>query len=214
MVSEIANSSIHYSPVSNLSDPFDCLISSRRIYNKLGVFDSDSDDSSLIHQICKSVDVFIHDQINICCFTESYNSFSMWDRFANGHKGICIEYDVRMLKDLALTPLKIKYSKKPFSMFNKNANDFEEYLLDHLGGCVLTKNLEYRAEKEWRLLNPIEEDRSVGDAIRRVYIGCKCSKGKNKVIQECKKRGIEIVKMESDDMSYSFIEKPVVFRRA
>ena len=149
----------------------------------------------------------IREEINICCFSSNCTSFSMWDQYAAGHRGVCIEYDTRKLQKYNVKPRKVRYSKKSFKMFNNQAKDIAECLVGHLSGCTLTKNRTYAHELEWRSFGTEASKVQIGDAINCVYIGSKCSKGKNKVIQTCKDLGIDYVRMSVPDDEYTFIQR-------
>jgi len=205
MVDEIANHYVHYSPVTSMNDPYDCLFSSRRTYKKIGMLDDDSDEF-FDDEFEKMASDSIREGIDVCCFGTDCTSFSMWDQYADGHKGVCIEYDTRKLLKHNVKPRKVKYSVRSFKRFNEQANDIAEYLVGHLSGCTLTKNRAYAHEHEWRSFGTGASNVRIEDAINCVYIGSRCSKGRNKVIQACRDLGIDYVKMTVPDDEYSFIQ--------
>ena len=206
MVDEIANRYIHYSSVTSMSDPYDCLFSSRRTYKNIGVLDENSQDyfDDVSERMLSDS---IREEINVCCFSTDCTSFSMWDQYASGHGGVCIEYDSRKLQKHNVKPRTVKYSVKSFKRFNGQAKDVAEYLVGHLSGCVLTKNRDYRHEQEWRSFGTGASKVQIEDAINCVYIGSRCSKGRNKVIQTCRDLGIDYVRMSVPNDEYSFVQR-------
>lgn len=50
--------------------------------------------------VIRSFDRSIQRNLNICCFSERINSVIMWSRYANNHRGFCVEYDFDSIKSM------------------------------------------------------------------------------------------------------------------
>lgn len=106
----------------------------------------------------------------IYCMTEDKNSAPMWENYAGGYQGFCIEYDFsnlekksfREIKNLVYLSPVIYKDKKPYlDMFPFFKMSVEEYIFneklsyDHslqveINRQLLYKHIDYAFEKEWR----------------------------------------------------------------
>lgn len=139
----IANGEMWVSNAASVNDPYDSafLINKRskmrydhtekELASKEYLVQLEQDRKSLIKQT----------EYYIACFSESYTSFPMWGYYADGHKGICIGYNLYNLV-LKHDFFPVIYSEKPPSVVDEQ-NDL---LL------VLTKSSQWKHEKEWRLV--------------------------------------------------------------
>lgn len=151
----------------------------------------------------------ISKKLKIACFTTKNNNVSMWDRYANEHKGICIEYD---FENIFYENNKLKcngeeyehelflpvfYTKK----FNKYLVAMNRPDLTRVSCLVnsILKHTDWGTEDEWRLTsynNDVTEFK--GFPIKSIYFGAKTSDIMiNKLIDLLKddKRKIEFFKM-------------------
>ena len=204
---EIEEEYIHLSSVDSMKDRFECLFSLSHLLDK--ILDEETDN----YIADEFIDKWKKD-LGICCFCEKYDSFSMWDRYADGYKGICIEYDLPKLKLNKVVPIAVNYSKNAYEYCNKDVDNLFEYLLTSIIGSILTKNIEYSTEKEWRYISAINKPNvHVPESIKRVYLGTNCSKNKKKIIHACRKKGIEVIELTASRHNYSFNEKCIVKSR-
>lgn len=116
----------------------------------------------------------LNDSAYICCFSESCNDLLMWSHYANAHKGICVEYDLKLLKDVDIIKhiFPVVYSKKRllkvdindlfknlrelnFNIFHNGDNSDIE--LSQLLPLLVTKGGAWRNEKEWRIIYTKQE---------------------------------------------------------
>lgn len=108
------------------------------------------------------------------CMTETYDNILMWSHYANSHKGICIEYDVKKLltqknafnyyiypviygkvrlKDYGYDINKLIYDMEELENCIKNNAEYDgNYNLDDLLPLFLIKNECWSYEKEWRVI--------------------------------------------------------------
>lgn len=96
------------------------------------------------------------DHMVVSCFTPDYTSVSMWERYADKHNGICIQYDFSEWKTAYLEkdlPNKEIMLMLPVLYMN-NFNDYyfaEINFARRLAAGVL-KTEDWSGEKEWRML--------------------------------------------------------------
>ncbi|WP_324285361.1 DUF2971 domain-containing protein [Enterobacter ludwigii] len=109
----------------------------------------------------------------VLCLSKKFNSPLMWSHYANQHKGLCIEYDMKDVKDEQVHEVIYGGSRKILT------SEIGEWL-DEPGNdtrmkqvCLLTKSGEWRYESEWRMFNSI----GLGDSlppIKSIIFGYKC----------------------------------------
>lgn len=145
-------------------------------------------------------------RFKISCFTETPYSILMWSHYARFHQGFCIEYETPVFAEeneqiyfnlfpVIYTDTRIDFSElslnwKATGMLSKaELWDFYKYGL-------LCKSLDWKYQKEWRL---ISYDNSLTDKkynckffkIKRVYLGNKMSKkDRLEIIEICKNKYI------------------------
>lgn len=159
---------------STFNDTFDC----RRIYDYYGDVD-------------KNITVF--------CMSDSFDNHLLWGYYADGYRGICIEYDlpnqfpfcfenlsypffpvckpVRYVRDMPLME-----DKPPYILSLRE----KKILLENY---IFTKNAEWSHEKEWRfaifyerLTQNIHKLKLPLNTISAIYLGCDiCEEHKNSV---------------------------------
>jgi hypothetical protein len=114
----------------------------------------------------------LDDLAKITCFTETNDNELMWSHYADGHKGACVEYDLKLLNSEHSKILKhlfpIIYSEKRIWFRNIDslieshmrlkdaiANSYEydgEENLDDILPMFLTKSNVWDYEHEWRII--------------------------------------------------------------
>ena len=210
-VDEIAKEYLYMCEANSMSDPYDSLFSISKIVNPASEEQEEMDEFD--QEFLEELDSFtplLRDILELCCFSAINNSFPMWDHYANGHRGVCIEYDVSKLKSLGIAPLSVKYSETSFEEHCPWAsNDFEQSIFTMMG-CILTKNVDYSYEREWRCMKAeLNNIIHIPGAIRRVYLGTRCKKYRKQIINACHKHNIEVVQMKASDREFSFDAIPI-----
>lgn len=127
-----------------------------------------------------------------CSFTECKMNQQMWAQYSNHHSGFLIEYDISSLdKENIKFFSKIKYDNKPeFSIFeflmlfsHQNDTDILETLAPKLANTLLTKDLEWVTQKEWRFI-PFSKKSGLMEFpyISAIYLGHKITKENREII--------------------------------
>lgn len=104
-------------------------------------------------QINNAITTLTRSYNRFACFTESLYNLPMWNHYANGHKGICLEYDTTKIKNIymvnRLFPVFYKKELPDGSKILRNQMvnlfTFWDYILIH-------KLEAWSYEKEWRLI--------------------------------------------------------------
>jgi hypothetical protein len=139
--------------------------------------------------------------VAIACFTLENMSVYMWSMYADYHQGICIEYG---LDDL------INYGSFGRVDYQKNADRIykmvmtkEKNLQEIINSFILTKDISWEHEKEWRL---IQYNHSLGESKGilvdsptplGIYLGANISQeNKKKIIKIGLDSSIPIYQME------------------
>lgn len=109
----------------------------------------------------------------VLCLSKKFNSPLMWSHYANQHKGLCIEYDMKDVKNEQVHEVIYGGSREILT------SEIVEWL-DEPGNdtrikqvCLLTKSGEWRYESEWRMFSSI----GLGDSlppIKSIIFGYKC----------------------------------------
>jgi len=103
-----------------------------------------------IEDINSEINETINRTYRFACFTQSKTNLPMWNHYANGHKGVCLEYDTTEINNIininALFPVKY-VDKLPDGISLMKAQDElrMEYFLMH-------KLRDWSYENEWRLI--------------------------------------------------------------
>ena len=161
----------------------------------------------------------------IACFSETAYNLPMWNHYANGHRGICLEYDTlkfnynpNLRKQLFPVYYQDKLPDILKLMKDMDLNHLSKSLFDYI---LIHKLNDWSYEKEWRLvlnLLQIEEANNKGDTgtikwltkPSKVYMGAKTGEDmKYFIIRLCEKLKIDIYRMECTEygLKESVVEK-------
>ena len=164
-----------------------------------------------IEDINSEINETINRTYRFACFTQSKTNLPMWNHYANGHKGVCLEYDTTEINNIininALFPVKY-VDKLPDGISLMKAQDElrMEYFLMH-------KLRDWSYENEWRLIynigfwykDPSEVSYEIwkkGASIyfalpSKVYLGAKISDFDEEQIRKwCSEHRIPVQKMK------------------
>ena len=107
---------------------------------------------------------------NVVCFSESFDNSLMWSHYADSHRGLCVEYDTKLLRDKNTIKKIFPVVYDSLRISNCEINELSDELIElwddleknneHDEGpylrriipLLLKKNKVWEYEKEWRLI--------------------------------------------------------------
>lgn len=93
---------------------------------------------------------FLQKDTFILCFGESSNNEDLWCKYADNHKGFCVEYAIKDFLKFGLLPFPVVYSNREISITNF-ANQSK---CNNIFDIILQKNeKEWSQQDEWRIFN-------------------------------------------------------------
>lgn len=98
------------------------------------------------------------DTMKISCFSENRDSLLMWAYYANAHKGVCLEFDLKNDMVLSKHCHKVQYTK------HFDVGDFSY--------TYFAKGEQWQHEQEWRVVNNGFEYEHT-DTLKAIYLGFK-----------------------------------------
>lgn len=147
----------------------------------------------------------LRQKFRVSCFTTSPFSQLMWSaKYANEHKGFCIEYTLSTDKEYTealqnLRPViytKVRHPITQALLESHNQNHTTKSLRDLYLNGALRKSLDWAYQNEWRLLWPPDRYDQKGFSMKffpisKVYLGNRMPpQRRKKIINICKKKGI------------------------
>lgn len=172
---------LYFTPFDELNDKNEMFFYYKedgiQIREKDGVRVADGGDAG--KHVCK----VLKPRHGVLCLTEKNDDLLMFDYYADGHKGICIEFSwekfqmVSKANQCLQLPKKVIYSKKPLSLSSSDTQGFNK--------LFYTKWFEYAHEKEWRFLYKpgVLQNIIVRKAITGIIFGCATSEEDKKCIK-------------------------------
>ena len=176
---------------------------------------------------------------NIVCLTENPTSLSMWQNYANGHKGIVIEYNLKNYIspcDKCTKTCSKKHSELLFPVIYSNERfNAKDYVGDYLNRklnaltgkniymknedllarykALLYKSLELEHEKEWRIISTCNEYPIITLKPTAIYRGCLMPENDRKELEIfVKENGINLYDayIKHDSRMYEISYKQVI----
>lgn len=164
-----------------------------------------------VEEILREKITFTQNTMKVCSFCESPEVLLMWSHYAESHKGICIEYAIERwhnndIRRRLLFP--VIYSNDIYD----STKHLENYILNlefnNLYPIIsgTRKSLDWKYEKEWRLIFQIGESfksqNYLMDCQSKVYLGMKMSlEDKIKIIEICQRKNVEVFETQLDNKS-------------
>jgi len=135
--------------------------------------------------------------MRICCFSESIESMLMWTHYANEHKGFALEYGSNDKASIALQLWPVFYREKLFDI-SKYLKKVRSNLIPLLP--ALHKAMDWKYEKEWRLIVPGGECESIAmPRPKAIYMGSNvCPKIEEDLTEIAYERKIKLYRMSHD----------------
>ena len=141
----------------------------------------------------------------VTCFSQTNESFAMWDNYTNGHKGVCLEYDCPTLFALNGHMYKVAYADEEYT-YEYDENDVHKGRYVSIVGSILRKHSDYSYEKEWRYFSALPGKKTLPTtgALKKVYLGANISKkDRSKIMKACNET-IEIYQMKVSPDKFKF----------
>ncbi len=157
------------------------------------------------------------DESGILCMTENRGDILMWSHYAEGHKGVCLEFECQIGGTI---PLPVIYAEeipplnfaKTFASTEARSDGEREALLEFGKLIFLTKAMNWKYEREWRYID------FALDGVRRVGLHNFPSRFLTGLILGCQIDGservelLELARNRSAPLSvYQAVKKPSQF---
>lgn len=167
----------------------------------------------------------IKNKTSVVCLSERNDINPLWAHYADNHKGICIEYDLKncnnnFLKTLCLP---IDYVEK-----RDNTRDLKSIIIDEdyenslfILKTAITKSKDWEYEQEWRIIflesfpnyTDFYSDKHYIKFIKpkSIYLGLDIDDKIEKKIKDiCEFRGINLYKMVKEEFDFYLKPKPIL----
>ena len=169
-------------------------------------------------------------ETKVCCFSESYDNRFMWENYAGGYAGFIIEYTRPKAEKMTVSDISTILSFLPVSYFDNPPHvDISQLFVDMAsnGGKflptseskkafaglykqIVTKRINYREEREWRLIRgKLESNKYSFPFVSAVYAGYKIKPHNLARLKNiCKNKGIHlyIQKLDPSEKRITYAE--------
>ena len=174
----LAMHSLWFSSLSSFNDPFEgqVVIEKNAISRALmeyGFYSEENSDS-----MKKSLEHFtksLKKSSTVCCFSNTCDDILLWAHYADSHRGMCLQFDLKKDLDLFSPLMRVKYESELESAQDSNS------ILNH---CFIRKFDEWQYEKEFRIVKKQKAGayEYKTDALSEVIFGCRTSKDDQRVV--------------------------------
>lgn len=108
---------------------------------------------SLVKKIINEVHkYYINQNIGVYCLSEDPVNILMWSHYANSHKGICLEFDIKRGGFFYNNLLPVQYRKYYPKFELSDYQDEENMMFAMHQQAICTKSVLWKYEKEWRVI--------------------------------------------------------------
>ena len=165
-----------FSSPMNFNDSFDCKVypskesARKRIKDQLekkGILLTDEaiEEKVTDEEVKKAVDKVMNGK-GILCLTPHPDNILMWSHYADNHKGICLELDVRACPEFFVYPVKVAYETE-YPTFNLGEETDKIYA---------TKYKKWEYEDEIRILKDnVGKHKFAPKCLKSVIFGCRAN---------------------------------------
>ena len=156
----------------------------------------------------KEIKKIMDQNFAVGCLTTDYRNNLMWSHYADGHKGFCIEYDFKDLKNIN-NLLPVAYSTDrpsiPLECMYNNSKDMNTEVAKALYIALLNKDNIWEYENEWRIIISATEGKNIEmPPISAIYLGAEMpEEDKKKLIEIASKKKIPVKQMVVDRGVYA-----------
>ncbi len=213
----ILNSSLYFSAIENLNDPFDCKLSYRQEYTSQDIREyfrkylkrnPDSfkleellkiygDNQNFIDYQNKSTDELIA-RLGVLSLSTNPNSILMWSHYSHNHTGLVFQF----------TPEKDSTCFKPFYLVDYSSNynllSYTSNSKDEIPKLMLTKHSDWKYESEVRMidLDYHGEKKFKKHELTSIIFGALAKEDDIiRIVELCKENGFEHVKFSKAELS-------------
>lgn len=180
-----------------------------------GIIDAFSDFRSFYSKMINIIQERIYSKFRVACLSERNDSTLMWSHYADDHKGVCFEYDFTHTK--MVNPLyhytraclyHITYSNTRMDLADiLTEPDIYEKLLNNeelpidvfkkIYMSLLTKDVDWSYEKEWRIImSDIPDQELPVPPVRKIFLGINVSEyAKKELIKIANEKRIPVFQM-------------------
>lgn len=156
----------------------------------------------LIEQDFQKMNPAVGFSYKIACFSEKADSTLMWAYYAGGHRGVCVEFDLSLLDESCPEHASILSSISPVRYSQIRPDDNYSTCSD----SFFVKSLDWKHEKEWRLVCATDKNDIQFPCVSGVYLGALFEKNneldKRDILYYSQKTGIPIYQMKLDIKHY------------
>ena len=171
---------------------------------------------SLVNTSHDGINLLLDSLIRISCFTENPpTKLIMWSHYADYHKGICLEYDLKNCDDDTYAMLMPMIYQENLQSIRGDLKT-SEYNYCKLFQTVLYKSKEWSYEREWRLIKALNAPSTAKDFhsipfLKHIYLGACIANDKSlsDIIKYAHSESIPISKMYRKDNDFSLYSKPI-----
>ncbi len=148
-------------------------------------------------------------EYGMCCFSEISNSILMWSHYANGHRGVCLEFNISIHN--LFSDSTNSHNIYPYKVNYPEPNTYQELfdpsipIDESLIGYLLTKSHDWNYEKELRIFGQTGNRKFNKNCLSAIIFGCNVDKNqKQTIINLCSNAypNISYIQMEIDNLDY------------
>lgn len=234
----IIHSLFAYVRVSNFNDPFELRPSFAFSYdqwNKENAFNTKEKVDKILKGI-RNMNSFGNDStsvllngIFVSCFTSTVDSILMWSYYANGHKGVCYEFDIPDAEYCEMDFSEVNYAEErpeiKIHITTQNSEDEvnvdqeSSYIKKNIHRIITTKSNVWKHENEIRLFLKDKKLEHISKQyidlslpfISKIFLGALVTNNDKELIKQfALSKNIPVYQMEIDDRHYTLSPRPVI----
>lgn len=141
------------------------------------------------------------ERVRICALSATMESPLLWAHYADGFKGICIEFDVGLPSNELV---KVKYSE--FNYIVDQKENFDTYALSRK--LLSGKSQAWDYEKEYRILSNTEKI-SRGIKIKAILFGLRTPEASKKAVIKLCPSGVSFYETKIDSSQHKIIRQKI-----
>ena len=122
----------------------------------------------------------------------------MWAYYADSHKGVCLEFDIKSDTNLSINCHKIQYS----DVYIATGKAFDNYF---------RKSEQWMHEQEWRIVCHTDEEYISTTSLKSIILGCKTPIDQiTEFILLAKERNLPVYQMNPSNSKYELVLTPIL----